>query len=30
MFAREVFSPAWLSVGVLTWLGALVRRRAPR
>ena len=21
--AREVFSPAWLSVGVLVWLGAL-------
>src|SRR6267143_588640 len=21
--AREVFSPAWISVGVLTWLGAL-------
>src|SRR6185295_6722048 len=22
LFARELFSPAWLSVGVLTWLGA--------
>jgi len=22
LFAREVFSPAWVSVGVLTWLGA--------
>ena len=24
LLAREVFSPAWLSVGVLAWLGALV------
>jgi Type I phosphodiesterase / nucleotide pyrophosphatase len=23
LLAREVFSPAWISVGVLTWLGAL-------
>jgi hypothetical protein len=22
LFARELFSPAWISVGVLTWLGA--------
>src|SRR2546428_7820879 len=22
LFARELFSPAWLSVGVLSWLGA--------
>ena len=22
LFARELFSPAWISIGVLTWLGA--------
>src|SRR2546430_14786686 len=23
LLSREVFSPAWISVGVLTWLGAI-------
>lgn len=28
LVAREVFSPAWVSVGVLTWLGALAAAAA--
>ncbi len=27
LLAREVFSPAWISVDVLTWLGAMARGR---
>ena len=30
LFARELFSPAWISVGVLTWLAPPRRSPAPR
>ena len=30
LLSRELFSPAWMSVGVLSWLGAGRRRQAPR
>ena len=30
LLARELFSPAWLSIGALTWLGALAGGRRRR